>query len=655
MTTKKPKAWLAWLASGMLLFGLVFTAFHPSKGLAADVRQGLITELTLKGSNDGTTWDPSIGNLAEGFSVALDPANNFQYLDVNTLVSSPLLKDGRYEFYFDKLRVPAGFWDYWAAQGVAQGAGSWQGIMWQILNGNQPIFYIDVTNNGTAFKLVDGLQFQHTGNINPLRVSSDYPLGTYHYGGWVTDTTDAQTYINAQITFTKPAGVSLRIEEDDDWTIDGCGTLDVIIHLANMHDLYGVDLALSFDPNVLEVVDLDSDENNGINLKPIDDWFKAGFWVYNEANNTAGTIRYTATQLRTAPPVYGEGNIAKIRFRAKAIAEDSELKITKAEFSDRNSFLVGRPVTYTDPAATITTKFDVNSWSNLDIIRLTPTTVQLQWAKPALNSGVESFILHRSTLPYFELGDAGSVEISTGFNDTADPVTYDDPVLGNVANNYFYALQAVCENGFSSPLSQQVGKFEYQLYETSTTDFTWVGLVLETSPEINNARDLANHITSNLYQGTASTTAISKWNPVSQGFTTYAHHPDIAGFKVDLNQPYRVEIDINDVTTGSVIWAQVGKLPEITPNTYTLRETATTSFNWILQPLNRVDITNTNQLTAAIKTEASSGVDVLSVSRWNGIGQVFSTFVSPISTATRFGYPYRVEVEIETGNLVTWP
>ena len=654
MTTKKPKAWLAWLASGILLLGLVLTAFPPSQGMAANMRQGLITELTLKESTDGTTWNLSIGNLAESFSVILEGEGGYKYLDVNTLNASPLLKDGRYEFYFDRLRVPAGFWGYWAAQGVVQGAGGWQGIMWRILQGEKPMFYIDISNNGAAFKLVDGLQFQHTGAINPLRVSSDYPLGTYHYGGWVADQTNTQTYINAQITFTKPAHVTLRTALDQ-WTIDDCGTLDVYIHLANMHDLYGVDIELSFDPDVLEVVDLISPDISGVNLEPIDDWFKADFWVFNSADNNVGTIKYTATQLRTAPPVYGEGDIVKIRFRAKAIAEDSELKITKVELSDRDAFLVGRPVTYTNPAATMSTKFYINSWSNLDIIRLDSTTVQLQWAKPVLNSGVESFVLYRSTLPYFELGDAGISEIDTGFNETGDPITYDDPVLGDVENNYFYALQAVCENGFASPLSQQVGKFEYQLYETSTTDFTWVGLVLETPEKIETARDLANHITNNLYEGSAEVSAVSKWNPISQGFTTYAYHPDIPGFKVDIKQPYRVEIDISSVTTGSVIWAQVGKLPEITPNTYTLRETATTSFNWILQPLNRVDITKTNQLTAAIKAEASSGVDVLSVSRWNGIGQVFSTFVSPISTATRFGYPYRVEVEIETGNLVTWP
>ena len=156
------------------------------------------------------------------------------------------------------------------------------------------------------------------------------------------DVEEGEEYLNIQMTFTREAGVSLIA---DHWTIDGCGYLDVYIHLVNVHDLYALDVALTFDPDVLEVVDLLSgEENPGVNLLPINTWFKSDYIVYNNAynqaedDNEAGTIRYVATQKRGATPVSGAGDVAKIRFRAKALADDTPVTITKAEFSDRDGF-----------------------------------------------------------------------------------------------------------------------------------------------------------------------------------------------------------------------------------------------------------------------------------------------------------------------------
>jgi hypothetical protein len=662
MMKKDKKGWLKWTGISVLLLGVMITAVLASKGLAETVHSGIgpIETLILKESENQTSWSTSIGTLTDGYSVALDGTKPFyKYLDVETLIANPALKVGTYDFYFDHLRVPDGYWAYWAAKGVDENAtGDWQAVMWDILNGRTPMFYLEVSAGGSEFHLLDGLLKEAFGDSIPLRVSQDYPLATYHYGGWVTDANDDETYINVQMTFTKEAEVSLRVESPDTWTIDGCGYLDVYIHLANMHDLYALDIALAFDPDILEVVDLILDDpldpfSEGINLEPVAGWFDAGYWAVNKADNTAGTIQYATTQKRPAEPVSGAGDVAKIRFRAKALAVDTPVAIEKAEFSDRDSFLVGRPVVFTDPAAEITTTFSTDAGLDLDIIRLDASTVQLQWPKPAVNSGIEGYVLHKSKLPYFELGEA-DFEITTGFDETGDPITYDDEVLGDVIDNWFYALQLTCENDFASPLSWQVGKFEFELFETPTTDFSMIGLIFD-NPNLVKAQDLGNHIENNLYTGSVDVLTISTWNPVAQTFTSYVYTTIAPGFDIFSKQAYRVEIDIDGVTSGSVIWAQVGKLPEITPDTYTLYQTATTDFNWILQPLDMVSITNTTQLAEAIEASASGEVEVLSIALWNPVAQSLTSYIRPHSSTTRFGYPYRVEVKIKDGHSVVWP
>ncbi len=652
--------WLKWAGIAILLLGVVITAVLASEGLAEGVRSGIgpIAALTLKESENKTDWSPVIGTLKEGYSVALDHTNPYyKYLDVETLTASPALKDGTYDFYFDHLRVPDGYWTYWAEKGVDENAtGDWQPIMWEILNGRTPMFYLEVNAGGSEFHLLDGLLRQAFSDSIPLRVSQDYPLATYHYGGWVTDVNDDETYINVQMTFTREAEVSLRIKETDTWTIDGCGYLDVYIHLANMHDLYALDIALEFNPAVLEVVDLNLDPEDPLaegSLEPVPGWFDAGYWAVNEANNTTGTIQYAATQKRPTEPVTGAGDVAKIRFRAKALADDTPVTITKAEFSDRDGFLIGRPAAFTDPAAEIKTTFSANAGLELDIIRLNASTVQLQWPKPAQGSGIKDYVLHKSKLPYFELGHADE-EIKTGFDKTGDPITFDDEVLGNVVDNWFYALQITCENDYESPLSWQVGKFEFELYETPTTDFSMIGLIFD-NPNLVKARDLGNHIENNLFAGSVDVLTLSTWNPVSQTFTSYLYSTGAPGFDVFSKQAYQVEIDITGVTSGKVIWAQVGKVPEVTPGTYILYQTATTDFNWILQPLDMVAITNTTQLAEAIETGASGEVDVLSIARWNPVAQSFTSYIRPLSSTTRFGYPYQVEVQVEDGRFVIWP
>lgn len=641
------RTWLGLSLTAILLLGLGITAVLASEGGAAGVmsESGGISVLTLQEAGAvGGPWSPVLGDLAGGYSLAMDSGAD-KYLDVEALTADPALGDGDWEIYFDTLRVPDGFWIYWDGKGVNASATGQNGLMWQILNGNAPIFILQVS--GTSYHLIDGLA-----GSGPWRINGDHPLGTYHFGGWVSDT----AYLNLQMTFTQAVTVSIRQETD---VVDGCGYVDVYIHLANVENLYALDIKLSFDPAVLEAVDL-LPGTEGVNLLPIKDqlsedpatyFFDAGYWIYNTVNNTTGDIRYTATQLRPAEPVSGAGDVAMIRFRAKEIGT-SMIDIVNVELADPDGNQIGLPMTFAD--GQLGTTFSAAAGLELDIIRLNASTVQLGWPKQELDAEAE-YILHRSKLPYFELGDAGVVPMDdTAFVAGVNTITFNDPVLGNVVDNYFYALQVVCENGFTSPASDQVGKFEFELFETQTTDFTWIGLIFD-NPDLNKAQDLGNHIKNNLFAGSVDVLTISRWNPVAQTFTSYVYSTVTPGFDVYTKQPYRVELNIDGVTSGSVIWAQVGRVPEITQGTYTLYETATTDFNWILQPLDMVNITNTTQLAEAIEADSSGEVTVRSIARWNPIAQLFTSYVRPASSTTRFGYPYRVEVEVDIGNSVIWP
>jgi hypothetical protein len=82
------------------------------------------------------------------------------------------------------------FYIYWAGKGVVAGATGWQGIMWEIINGNLPIFYVNW--DGTDYQLIDGLQYQlflagvpgYTGE-EVLRINGDYPNDIYDYFGTI--------------------------------------------------------------------------------------------------------------------------------------------------------------------------------------------------------------------------------------------------------------------------------------------------------------------------------------------------------------------------------------------------------------------------------------------------------------------------------------
>ncbi|MBC8527086.1 MAG: T9SS type A sorting domain-containing protein [Candidatus Cloacimonetes bacterium] len=125
-----------------------------------------------------------------------DPASSY-YLDLADGYATDVnfkLKDGEYfPFYLDPSSVPTNYYSWWAANGVVLGASGWQGWMWEIINGNQPQFYVYYDENGInppIYKLIDGLQKDFVGVDQYLRVNGDFPQGDYIFYGEIEGCND---------------------------------------------------------------------------------------------------------------------------------------------------------------------------------------------------------------------------------------------------------------------------------------------------------------------------------------------------------------------------------------------------------------------------------------------------------------------------------
>ena len=138
-----------------------------------------LKQLKLMYSTDGAVWMHVPGNQVSDFKLKLNPEVEWYYLNVMSLKPRDTIDDGLYGFYVAS--YPEGFIEYWAAKGVVEGASGWQAIMWDIINGEAPIFYLKV--DGATYTLIDGLQFLAGAGEQTLRVNGDYYLGTYAYTG----------------------------------------------------------------------------------------------------------------------------------------------------------------------------------------------------------------------------------------------------------------------------------------------------------------------------------------------------------------------------------------------------------------------------------------------------------------------------------------
>lgn len=441
----------------------------------------------------------------------------------------------------------------------------------------------------------------------------------------------------------EPIRAAPSIEADAYWSltpdplaIAGCEIAVLTVRINDVINLYGADVLLTFDPNVLEVVDADGNSGNGIQVENAG-MLSSRIWVArNEANNGAGTVRYAVTLLNPAPPVNGSGDFIRIYFRAKtagtSVLHFSYIKLAAPGGEEIISTAVdGSAITTAPDAATVT------------ISRLNSTTARLSWSTV---TGVDGYHIYRDTIPYFTPSGTPYATVTAG--------PYDDAgALGNIATNYFYVIRSACTNGFESANSNRVGEFDYRIRETATSDLNWIAIPLDSS--LLKASDLYTHLVQNTTLA-MSVFTIERWNPLAQNYQVYLPSIPATDFSLTLGGVYRVSVDITGAT--SAVWTIVGAVPPPDAFYYTLRKTATSDLNWIMVPLDRTTIVNALGLRTAIENEATPTTSVLTLEEWNTVGQNFTTYLSSsgaVNFATRFGYPYRVTVGIEGSTSSIWP
>src|SRR5512139_386501 len=111
-------------------------------------------------------------------------------------------------------------------------------------------------------------------------------------------------------------------------------TVDVAVEVVDVQDLYGIDIALTFDPNVVEVVDANPGQA-GVQMA-LGTFPDSGFVVLNAADNVTGTVRFAMTQLNPSLPKSGTGALMVIRLRGKQVSGSTPLTLTHAQLARRD-------------------------------------------------------------------------------------------------------------------------------------------------------------------------------------------------------------------------------------------------------------------------------------------------------------------------------
>ena len=116
------------------------------------------------------------------------------------------------------------------------------------------------------------------------------------------------------------------------------GTTDVAVEVVDVEALYGFDVTVSFDPQVVEVVDADPSlpgvqVTQGLFLDP-------GFAVVNEADNTGGTVHFVMTQLNPSEAKNGTGTLIVIKLLGMQAGSASTLGLPAVQLARRDGFMI---------------------------------------------------------------------------------------------------------------------------------------------------------------------------------------------------------------------------------------------------------------------------------------------------------------------------
>jgi len=202
-------------------------------------------------------------------------------------------------------------------------------------------------------------------------------------------------------------------------------------------------------------------------------------------------------------------------------------------------------------------------------------------------------------------------------------------IIGDVANNYFYAVKAVDGSGHqSASASGIVGEFDLLLHTSPDTNYTWMSVPVELD-NITTAEELADLIGDECI-------SVGKFEAVSQSYITHVHGLSLFNFAVEAGQPYRIEMSEGRTVTFT------GK--RIPAPQFTLRVTPDTNYTWIVLPFSKAHITTAEELADDI------GDKCLSVGKFDPQTQSYITHIHGFSLfnfSVQPGSVYRIEVTEE--------
>ena len=108
--------------------------------------------------------------------------------------------------------------------------------------------------------------------------------------------------------------------------------VEVPIQVADVTDLYTVDIELTFDPSVATAEDADP-ASPGVQLG-IGSFLDAGLVLYNEVDNQQGIARFVMTQVNPSEPKSGSGVLVVLYLKGVQVGK-SALLMTNVQLADR--------------------------------------------------------------------------------------------------------------------------------------------------------------------------------------------------------------------------------------------------------------------------------------------------------------------------------
>ena len=130
---------------------------------------------------------------------------------------------------------------------------------------------------------------------------------------------------HAQSTLIHLSPVQAQVGEEQ--------TTAVEVRVENVEALYGLDIRLSFDPSVVEVVDADP-AAAGLQVRP-GGLLSLDFVLRNTADNEQGTAWFALTQVNPSQEVSGSGIAFIVTFAGKSAGSSTPLSITYAKIVER--------------------------------------------------------------------------------------------------------------------------------------------------------------------------------------------------------------------------------------------------------------------------------------------------------------------------------